>query len=125
MPIGDHHKQKRRQGKNQPHEDEDHDGVGLRTVVLHVSACPRLLPDFGAVLTIEHQHPLIALDNAAACILAADLSAADDAEEPGAEEGGCHAPLPQATPGTALDLLHVADARVPKAVLRQVRSGTR
>jgi hypothetical protein len=62
------------------------------------------------------QHALIALDNAAACILAANFSAASGVREPRARKAGRHAPLPHPTSGVALDLVHVANMGVPEAV---------
>ena len=69
-----------------------------------------------AVLTIEPQHALIALDNAAACFLAADFSAASGVREPRAGKAGRHAPLPHPTSGVDLNLVHVASAGVLEAV---------
>ncbi len=79
-------------------------------------ARPRLLPISMAVLTTGPQHTLIALDNAAACFLAADLSAASGVRELQAGKAGRHAPLPHPTSGTAFNLLHVANVGVSEAV---------
>ena len=69
-----------------------------------------------AVLAVEGQHPLIALGNAAARLLAANLSAAGDAWEPWTRKGGCHGPQPHPTSRAALDLVNGPDVRIPEAV---------
>ena len=74
-----------------------------------------------AVLAVESQHQLIALDNAADCFLPADFSAVGSVREPGAGKSRRHVPQPQSTSRVAHELVHVANAGVPKAVTRAPR----
>ncbi len=68
------------------------------------------------VQAIEPHHPLIALDNAAACFLTADLPAVGDTGKPWAWKGGCRTASPPTTPKAALNLAHVSDVGVREAV---------
>ena len=67
-------------------------------------------------MAVESQHLLIALDNAADCFLSVDLSSAGGTRKSRAGKSRRHAPQPQPTSRVAHELVHVANAGVPKAV---------
>ena len=69
-----------------------------------------------AVLAVESQHQLIALDNAADCFIPADFPAVGGAHKPGTGTSRRHAPQPQSTTRVAHELVHVSNAGVPEAV---------
>ena len=67
-------------------------------------------------MPVERQHPLVALDNTAACILAADFPAVGGTRKSRTGKSRRHAPQPQPTSRVAHELVHVANAGIPKTV---------
>jgi hypothetical protein len=84
--------------------------------VLGTTSAKRGLSGAEVMITVEPQHQFIALDNAADCFLSADLSSTGGIRKPRARKSRRHAPQPQPASRVAHELVHVANAGIPKAV---------